>query len=59
MQKPRTIVRGYLMGSGDVLLSHGECHTIIGAKMFHGPVRNGKAWSHFAMVARKNVNAVA
>ena len=38
--------------SGSVLLSHGECRTIIGAKAFHGPVRDGKAWDHLAMAAR-------
>ena len=44
---------GVLYGaSGGVLLSHGECHTIIGAKAFHGPVRDGKAWDHLAMATR-------
>jgi len=38
--------------SGSVLLSHGECRTIIGAKVFHGPVRDGKGWDHLAMAAR-------
>ena len=28
--------------------------TIIGAKAFHGPVRDGKAWDHLAMVVRRN-----
>ena len=28
--------------------------TIIGADMFHGPVRKGKGWFHVAMVARRN-----
>ncbi len=37
---------------GGVLLSHGECHTIIGAKAFHGPVRDGKAWDHLAMATK-------
>ena len=27
-------------------------HTIIGAKSFHGPVRDGKAWDELAMAAR-------
>ena len=28
--------------------------TIIGALLFHGPVREGKGWFHSAMVARHN-----
>lgn len=27
--------------------------TIIGAKAFHGPVRDGKGWFHLAMVVRQ------
>ena len=27
--------------------------TIIGAKAFHGPVRDGKAWDHLAMVVKR------
>ena len=27
--------------------------TIIGAKAFHGPVRDGKEWGHLAMVVRQ------
>lgn len=38
------------MFGGD-LLSHGN-HTIIGAKSFHGPVRDGKAWDQLAMAAK-------
>ena len=37
---------------GDVLLSLEIQPTIIGAKAFHCPVRNGKEWDHPAMVAR-------
>src|SRR5690606_16816376 len=33
---------------------HGRPSTIIGAKAFHGPVRDGKAWVHFAMVVKRN-----
>ncbi len=29
--------------------------TIIGAAAFHGPVREGKAWFHRAMVVRNSV----
>ena len=35
----------------DVLLSLEIQPTIIGAKAFHCPVRNGKEWDHLAMVA--------
>ena len=37
---------------GNVLLSLEIQPTIIGAKAFHCPVRNGKEWDHPAMVAR-------
>ena len=33
---------------------HGRMPTIIGAKAFHGPVRDGKEWFHFAIVVRHN-----
>lgn len=31
---------------------HTGCSTIIGAKSFHGPVRDGKGWGQLAMVIR-------
>ena len=31
---------------------HTGIRTIIGAKVFHGPVREGKGWDHLAMVVR-------
>jgi hypothetical protein len=31
---------------------HTGCSTIIGAKSFHGPVRDGKGWDRLAMVVR-------
>ncbi len=34
---------------------HTGCSTIIGAKSFHGPVRDGKGWYQFAMVIRHNL----
>ena len=40
--------------SDDDLLSQAVMLTIIGAKAFHGPVRDGKAWDHLAMVVRRN-----
>src|SRR5690554_123137 len=33
---------------------HRRTSTIIGAKAFHGPVRDGKAWDHLAMVVKRN-----
>ena len=33
---------------------HTGIRTIIGAKSFHGPVRDGKGWDHLAMVVRRN-----
>ena len=29
--------------------------TIIGAKVFHGPVRDGKEWDHLAMVVKRSL----
>ena len=37
---------------------HMRMHTIIGAKAFHGPVRDGKEWDHLAMVVRQKRLAV-
>ena len=34
---------------------HNRMITIIGAKAFHGPVRDGKEWFHLAMVVRRNL----
>ena len=34
---------------------HTGCSTIIGAKSFHGPVRDGKGWDQLAMVIRHNL----
>ena len=36
---------------------HGRMPTIIGAKAFHGPVRDGKEWFHFAIVVRHDLSA--
>jgi hypothetical protein len=33
---------------------HTGTRTIIGAKAFHCPVRDGKEWDHLAMVVRHN-----
>jgi hypothetical protein len=64
--KPRAIVvrkhksptRGYLSGADagckrlTMTYFHTGTRTIIGAKAFHCPVRDGKEWYHFAMVVR-------
>jgi hypothetical protein len=34
---------------------HTGIRTIIGAKSFHGPVRDGKEWGQLAMVTRHNL----
>ncbi len=34
---------------------HTGIRTIIGAKSFHGPVRDGKEWGQLAMVIRHNL----
>ena len=54
MQKDPRFFRteGLLRGKpSNVLLSLEIQPTIIGAKAFHCPVRNGKEWDHLAMVA--------
>ena len=38
---------------GDVLLSHGKCHTIIGAVSFHYWVRHGVRWVQNAIVTKQ------
>ena len=38
---------------------HGRGPTIIGAKAFHVPVRDGKEWFHFAMVVRQSLLAAS
>ena len=37
---------------------HTGCSTIIGAKSFHGPVRDGKGWYQLAMVIRHDLSVV-
>ncbi len=38
---------------------HTGIRTIIGAKAFHCPVRDGKEWYHLAMVIRHNWSCLA
>ena len=44
---------------GNVLLSLEIQPTIIGAEVFHCPVRNGKEWYHHAMVTRQRLEFFA
>ena len=45
--------RGFsLITSLTITYFHTGCSTIIGAKSFHGPVRDGKGWYRLAMVIR-------
>ena len=37
---------------------HTGIRTIIGAEVFHGPVRDGKGWDHLAMVIRLELVAL-
>ena len=42
----------YILTSLTITYFHTGCSTIIGAKSFHGPVRDGKGWDRLAMVIR-------
>ena len=44
-----------LITSLTITYFHTGCSTIIGAKSFHGPVRDGKGWDRLAMVIRHNL----
>ena len=52
-QNPR-VSGGFGEGSLAMTYFRRRGPTIIGADMFHGPVRKGKGWFHVAMVARRN-----
>src|SRR4051812_6004296 len=55
---PRIISAGFcllLLFSLTITYFHTGCSTIIGAKSFHGPVRDGKGWYRLAMVIRHNL----
>ena len=47
--------RGSDLKPGSDLLSHGNSHTIIGAKQFHFRVRDGIGWFPLANAARQTV----
>ena len=55
-QKPsERMFRGFFNKSLTMTYFHTGCSTIIGAKSFHGPVRDGKGWYQLAMVIRHNL----
>src|SRR5690606_13617646 len=59
-QRKRPPLSGWPSDSGVCLTMsyfHGRLPTIIGARAFHGPVRDGKGWFHSAMVVRHDLLA--
>src|SRR6476620_2943208 len=48
--------RGFSNNSLTMTYFHTGCSTIIGAKSFHGPVRDGKGWDQLAMVIRHDLS---
>ena len=55
-KKPAQILSGlFLITSLTITYFHTGCSTIIGAKSFHGPVRDGKGWDRLAMVIRHDL----
>jgi hypothetical protein len=55
---PQRELRGSWNQSLTMTYFHGRPSTIIGAKAFHCPVRDGKEWDHLAMVVRRNCLSV-
>jgi hypothetical protein len=54
--KPRSLwLRGFEGKSLTMTYFHRRTSTIIGAKVFHGPVRDGKGWDHLAMVVKRSL----
>ena len=53
-QTPQTKSEAFLNKSLTMSYFHTGVRTIIGAKAFHCPVRDGKEWGHLAMVIRHN-----
>ena len=50
---PKRQLRGFFNKSLTMTYFHTGCSTIIGAKSFHGPVRDGKGWFQLAIVTRR------
>ena len=50
------MLEGFYMGSLAVTYFRTRKCTIIGATLFHGPVRDGKGWVQSAMAAKRNLS---
>ena len=59
-KKPTGTLPGGLSGNKSLTITyfHTGCSTIIGAKSFHGPVRDGKGWDRLAMVIRHDLSTI-
>ena len=58
-KKPAGIcLAGFSNKSLTITYFHTGCSTIIGAKSFHGPVRDGKGWDRLAMVIRHDLSTI-
>ena len=57
LNEKRPTLRWGVSGCKSLTMSyfHTGIRTIIGAKSFHGPVRDGKEWYQLAMVIRHNL----
>jgi hypothetical protein len=55
-KKPDSFESGFRINSLTMSYFHTGIRTIIGAKAFHCPVRDGKEWDHLAMVIRLDLS---
>ena len=56
VKRPATVSCGAFWNKSLTMTYFHRCpSTIIGAEVFHGPVRDGKAWDHLAMVVKRNL----
>lgn len=55
-KNPHTVLCGGFSFNKSLTMTyfHRRTSTIIGAKAFHCPVRDGKEWDHLAMVVKRN-----
>ena len=56
-RKPRHRLGGGAFGNGSLAVTYFRERklTIIGAMLFHGPVREGKGWDQQAIAAKRNL----
>ena len=54
-KNPAFLLGFSLITSLTITYFHTGCSTIIGAELFHGPVRDGKGWYQLAMVIRHDL----